>query len=242
MAQLVRAVRAVHDLAVAYGVPLISGKDSMKNDYVHGDLRISIPPTLLFSAVGIVPDVSRAVTMDVKAPGDTVYLLGRTRDELGGSELLAELGRAGGQPPQVHPERARALYRALFKAIQAGWVRSAHDCSDGGLAVALAETAFAGGLGLSLDLSALDMAALAETEGLAPAALLFSETPSRLVVSVAPAHREEFEAALAGLPCARLGEVTDGDRLTVRGPGGAVWLDATLADLKAAWQAPLRDL
>jgi phosphoribosylformylglycinamidine synthase len=224
-------------VAVAYGVPLISGKDSMKNDYVHGEQRISIPPTLLFSAVGIVPDVRRAVTMDVKAPGDAVFLVGATRAELGGSELLAELGLAGGAVPTVDPTAARAAYRALHAAIGYGWVRSAHDCSDGGLAVALAESAFAGELGMELELSAL-----AAGEGLAPAALLFSETPSRLVVTVAPVHAEDFARAMAATPCRRLGAVTQAHRLRVRGSEGETWIDATLADLKEAWQRPLRDL
>ena len=237
LAQLVRAARALHDVAVAYGVPLISGKDSMKNDYVSGTQRISIPPTLLFSAAGIVEDVRRAMTMDVKAAGDRVYLLGATREELGSSELLAELGLDGGHVPTVDVATAKATYAALHGAIQAGLVRSAHDCSDGGLAVALAESAFAGGLGLDLDMSAL-----AQAEGLAPAALLFSESPSRLVVSVAPQNRTAFERALAGVPCHALGTVSGGARLTARGPGGAVWLDAPLAELKEAWQRTLREL
>jgi phosphoribosylformylglycinamidine synthase len=167
-----------------------------------------------------------------------VYLLGATRDELGGSELLAELGLGGGSVPRVtDPARARATYHALHRAMQAGWVRSAHDCSDGGLAVALAETAFAGGLGLTLHLGAL-----AATERLAPAALLFSESPCRLVVTVAPDHAADFEAALAGLPCHPLGEVTRAPRLLVHGADGPPWLDAPLAELKEAWQNTLRDL
>ncbi|MFI5400023.1 MAG: AIR synthase-related protein, partial [SAR324 cluster bacterium] len=236
-AQLVRAVRALHDVAVAYGVPLISGKDSMKNDYVSGGRRISIPPTLLFSALGIVPDVRRAVTMDVKFPGDRVYLLGETRRELGGSELFAQLGIAGGQVPQVHPVRAAALYRAVHRAGAQGWLRSAHDCSDGGLAVTLAESAFAGDLGLHLEVEAL-----ARHTGLAPFELLFSESPSRLVVTVSPRHASDFELAMQGLPCFHLGEVTTHDRLTILGAGARVWIDARLDRLKAAWQATLRDL
>jgi phosphoribosylformylglycinamidine synthase subunit PurSL len=139
-AQLVRAARALQDAAIAFGVPLISGKDSMKNDYVHQGKRLSIPPTLLFSALAIVPDVRRCVTMDVKFPGDRVYLLGQTLRELGGSELFGQLGIAGGIVPQVDAPRARTLYAALHRAITHGWVRSAHDCSDGGLGVALARS------------------------------------------------------------------------------------------------------
>lgn len=237
-AQLVRAVRAVHDLAVDYGVPLISGKDSMKNDYVSGTTRISVPPTMLFSVLGIVPDVRRAVTMDTKAPGDVVYLLGDTRRELGQSELFNQMGIAGGIVPRVtDPARAKACYRALHAAICAAEVRSAHDVSDGGLAVSLAESAFAGELGIDITLDAL-----AESESLAPWELLFSESPSRLVVTVAPASMDSFERRFTGLPLHRLGTVTTNDRLTVYGADHALWIDANLGDLKEAWQKTLREL
>ena len=240
MAQLVRAVRAVHDVAVAYGVPLISGKDSMKNDYVHAGKRISIPPTLLFSALGIVEDIGRVVTMDLKAPGDRVYLVGRTRAELGASELLAELGLRGGNVPTVETAGALKSYRALHRAILAETVRSAHDCSDGGLAVALAESAFAGGYGMTLELG--DLAA---AEGLDPTTLLFSETPSRLVVSVPEPRREAFEETMRAIPCHLLGVVTAEPRLVIHdtgAPGSNLWINASLAELKRSWQHTLKDL
>ncbi|MEE8395542.1 MAG: AIR synthase-related protein [bacterium] len=242
LGQLVRAARAVHDVALAYGVPLISGKDSMKNDYVHGQRRISIPPTLLVSAVAIVPDVRRAVTMDLKAPGHLLYLLGQTRRELGGSEYFAQLGLAGGQVPTLQPEPTRDLYRALGAAIAAGWVSAAHDCSDGGLAVTLAEMAFAGNLGLTLHLGTL-----AERERLAPHELLFSESPGRLAVAVPPQHREPFAALWQDLPCHLLGEVVAEPRLRISrdgrsgGAGDEAWIDESCAALKAAWQKTLGD-
>jgi phosphoribosylformylglycinamidine synthase len=235
-AQLVRAVRGLYDTAVAYGVPLISGKDSMKNDYVSGKLRISIPPTLLVSTVGIVEDVRKAVTMDAKAPGESVYLIGETRRELGGSEYYGRLGCAGGAVPTVQPEPAMAAYRALGRAMAEGLVSAAHDCSDGGLAVTLAEMAFAGGLGMTLDLREP-----ARSEGLAPDALLFSETPSRLVVTVRPENHEAFERAMAGVRCRLIGTVDDSDRLRIIGGDGAPWIEAPLAALKAAWQKTLQD-
>ena len=105
----------------------------MKNDYQIGDLRISIPPTLLFSTLGKIDDVRKAVTMDVKKPGDLVYILGKTYKELGGSEWYAQNGAIGNSVPQVRPETAKALYEALHQAIKAGLVASCHDCSDGGL-------------------------------------------------------------------------------------------------------------
>ena len=145
LAQLVRANLALYDYTRIYGVPCISGKDSMKNDYQIGDTKISIPPTLLFSVIGRIEDVRKAVTMDAKREGDLVYVLGETHRELGGSEWYAMHNAVGNDVPKVDAARAKALYTALSKAIREGLVASCHDCSDGGLGVALAETAFSGG-------------------------------------------------------------------------------------------------
>jgi len=142
MAQLVRANKALYDYCVAFGIPLISGKDSMKNDFFDGVTKISIPPTVLFSVIGKMDDVRKAVTMDAKRPGDIVYLLGRTAFELGGSEYYAAKGCVGNRVPLVDAEKALQRYRAYSEAVDKGLVASCHDLSDGGLAVALAETAF----------------------------------------------------------------------------------------------------
>jgi len=153
LAQLVRANQALYDYTRAYGVPCISGKDSMKNDYQIEDTKISIPPTLLFSTIGKMDDVRKAMTMDAKAAGHLIYVLGDTYPELGGSEWFAMNGWVGNEVPKVDAERAKKLYSALSRAIDAGVVASCHDCSDGGLAVALAETAFSGGFGMAVDLA-----------------------------------------------------------------------------------------
>jgi phosphoribosylformylglycinamidine synthase len=234
LAQLVRANEALYDLTVAYGVPCISGKDSMKNDYQIGDLRISIPPTLLFSTLGKIADVRKAVTMDVKKPGDIVYILGKTYKELGGSEWYALNGAIGNAVPRVRPETALPLYKALHNAITAGLVASCHDCSDGGLGVALAETAFAGGLGL-----AIDLAAVPSEEKLRSDEVLFSESQSRFVVTVAPRDQEAFEATLSGAAFARIGTVVAEEVLGIDGLNGKRLIDTDLAALKAAWQKPL---
>ncbi len=122
VAQPVRANMALYDYTKAYGVPCISGKDSMKNDYNIGGQKISIPPTVLFSTIGKMDDVRKAVTMDVKRPGDRVYVLGITRDELGGSEYFASLGYIGNDVPRVNAAAAKRLYTALVKAIDEGTV------------------------------------------------------------------------------------------------------------------------
>jgi phosphoribosylformylglycinamidine synthase len=234
LAQLVRANEALHDFTIAYGVPLISGKDSMKNDYHVGGTKISIPPTLLFSVIGRVADVRRCVTMDAKLPGDLVYVLGVTRPELGGSEYWAAKGFVGNSLPRVPVEESLLTYRALEHAIREGLVASCHDCSDGGLAVSLAETAFAGGLGLAADLAA------APNEGATrDDELLFSESQSRFVVTVHPAHAEAFEALVADRPAARVGEVTSEPQLVLKGLAGGVVARAHIRVLKKAWQSPL---
>jgi phosphoribosylformylglycinamidine synthase len=235
LAQLVRACRALYDYTVAYGVPCISGKDSMKNDYKLGKWSISIPPTVLFSTLGVVENVRCAVTSDAKADGDLVYVLGTTRHELGGSQYYAHHGAVGRSVPRVEALRAASLYNALSHAIERGLVRSCHDCSDGGLGVALAETAFAGGLGMKLELERVPNDGVLREDF-----LLFSESQSRFVVTVDPKHQRSFEKTMGHLPCARVGIVTATPRLVLKGFGVRPVVDAAIADLKEAWQAPLR--
>ena len=234
LAQLVRANMALYDVATAYGVPCISGKDSMKNDYQIGERKISIPPTLLFSVIGKMDDVRKAVTMDAKEAGHLVYVLGETAAELGGSEWYALHGAIGMNVPTVQVKTAKALYTALHRAIQAGYVASCHDCSDGGLGVALAEVAFAGGLGLEIDLARVPAMGIDRDD-----TLLFSESQSRFVVTVAPEHQGGFEETLAGCATSQVGTVLSESRLRITGLKGNVIIEEEIGELKAAWQQPL---
>ncbi len=236
-AQLVRANQALFDYCVAFGVPLISGKDSMKNDYQIGDTKISIPPTVLFSVIGKIADVRLATTMDAKNPGDLVYLLGLTRDELGGSEYYAMLGHVGRNVPQVEAGSALRRYRRINAAQALGLIASCHDLADGGLGIALAETAFAGGLGMHVDLRRVPVA-----EDLREEALLFSESQSRLLVTIRPSRREAFEDLLGDEDCALIGEVSSDQELRIVGLAGEILVRSPIAELKAAWQAPLKEL
>jgi phosphoribosylformylglycinamidine synthase len=211
LAQLVRANKALAHFCRAFRTPCISGKDSMKNDYSGGGAKISIPPTVLYSVMGFVPDVAKVVTSDFKAPGELVYVLGATRAELGASELAEELGFTSPDVPQVDAVSARGRYKALHAAIQAGLVTACHDCSDGGLAVALAEMALAGRLGADLDLAAAPAAS-----GLSDLELLYSESPSRLVVTVAPQNKAAFEALFAGQAIGCLGATAEAADLVLR--------------------------
>mgnify|MGYP005832820071 CR=1 FL=1 len=237
LAQLVRANEALYDVTTAYGIPCISGKDSMKNDYKIGETKISIPPTVLFSLIGRIPDVRNAVTMDAKRPGDLLYVIGITRPELGGSEYFARHSAVGNQVPRVDPETFLMTYRALARAISKGLVASCHDCSDGGLGVALAEKAFAGGVGLTVELSAVPREGLDRDDW-----VLFSESQGRLVVTVPPVHRGAFEREMEGCPCAMAGRVVAEPYLTIMGLDGTTAVQASIHDLKEDWKSPLAGL
>jgi phosphoribosylformylglycinamidine synthase subunit PurSL len=226
LAQLVRAMEGLRDACLAFRLPLISGKDSMKNDSMLGGRKVSVRPTLLVTLMGIVPDVREAVTTDCKRPGDLVYLVGETRGELGGTSLERLLGASWPRGPRARPDEAMRLYRALHRAVRAGAVASLHDVSDGGLAVSLFESAFGGRLGVAVDFPA---------GGLTPVELLFSETPSRLVATVRPDARGRFESSLAGLPFARVGVVLAEPRLTMRVEGETL-VDLDLETGGAAWK------
>ena len=234
LAQLVRANMALYDYTKAYEVPCISGKDSMKNDYHIGGRKISIPPTVLFSTIGKMEDVRKAVTMDVKKPDDRVYVLGITRDELGGSEYFASLGVIGNDVPKVNATTAKKLYSSLEKAINEGTVASCHDCSDGGMGVALAESAFSGNFGMTIELTKVPVENIKRAD-----TIMFSESQSRFVVTVAPGKVKRFEQILKGNVFADVGEVTARQDFTVM-DGEKVLLSAGIDELKEAWQKTLR--
>jgi phosphoribosylformylglycinamidine synthase len=225
---------------MVYNLPLISGKDSMKNDFYDGTTKISIPPTLLFSVIGKIKDARTAVTMDVKRPGDIVYLLGKTGDELGGSEYLALKGLIGNKVPHVDTAKAYSRYQAYHRAVLAGAVASCHDLSDGGLAVAAAESAFAGGFGMALDLSRVLWKGDQSTKS--DMLLLFSESASRHLATVHPEQRDRFESIMSGNCFASIGVVEEEPVLTITGLSGTAVVKADLSELKEAWQQTLREL
>lgn len=235
---LVRAALACYDMSIAYQAPFISGKDSLNNEFSYTEQQngerctISIPSTLLISAMGQVADVRHCVTMDLKEAGNGLYLVGTTGNHLGGSHWSLLHSIEGGHVPTVDPQVANELYGRLHEAIKGSLVRSCHDLSEGGLAVALAEMAFAGDLGVEIDLqAALDKVGLNGTE------YLFSESNSRFLVEVEPEREAAFQALMAG--CAeRLGQVVAGDEVVVS-QGSETLLRSKLSDLKRAWQSPL---
>jgi phosphoribosylformylglycinamidine synthase len=235
LAQLVRSNMALYDYCTAYDLPCISGKDSMKNDYMIGGVKISVPPTMLFSVLGRMDDVRKAISMDAKRPGHLVYAIGLTKNELGGSEYFAHHGFIGNNVPKVDAKLAKKTYVAISEAMVRRLIASCHDCSDGGLGVALAETAFAGGLGIEADISAVPV-----DGDLRADLLLFSESQSRFIVTVASRKAREFEQALDGVPLARIGRVTESPALKLSDGSKKPIVSADIFRLKEAWQKPLK--
>jgi phosphoribosylformylglycinamidine synthase len=250
LGSLVRAALACYDLAVAFRTPFISGKDSLNNEFSYLDQQgqrhtIAIPPSLLISALGQVPDVRRCVTMDLKEPGNGLYQIGLTRPELGGSHFARLHGLDGGQVPQVDVALARRTFPALHSAIVMGWVRSCHDLSEGGLAVASAEMALAGGCGAQIDLDAVPEDDRTRSEPARTVTRLFAESNTRFLCEVRPEHEPSFVQQMRqqAIPCHRLGAVETGQRLimstqTEHGTKREV-INLALSDLKRAWQQPL---
>lgn len=234
---LVRCAQGCYDAAVAYNAPFISGKDSLNNEYTGGDGRKhAIPGTLLISALGIVPDVNQTVTMDWKQAGNHLYIIGDTWAELGGSHYQ----QVGGHVQPQHNVAPRPVknaldrMRALHQAIRAGLVQACHDLSEGGLAVALAEMALAGGLGAEITLDSVPC----QEQSINEETLLFSETLSRFLVEVRPEDAPRFEAIMAGHPHNCIG-VLGGDRLRIASMNPqareAYLLDVAVAELAAAF-------
>ncbi len=239
LAQLVRSNKALYSVCKEYGIPLISGKDSMKNDYGSGKDKISVPPTLLFTLISRIDDVEKMVSMDVKSAGDAVYIVGATACELGASEYAIYHGkRNAGKAPTVDAERFMRNYRALSTAMSRSLVASAHDLSDGGLAVAAAESAFAGGLGMKIDLRAVPLAEKMEREDL----VLFSESNGRILVTVAPELQEEFEAVMEEAECAKIGEVLSAGSFKVIGFSGKAIVTLSVDEMKRAWKNTMKKM
>lgn len=236
-AQLVRSCLALKDMCLSYEIPLLSGKDSM---YVDGHLsgkygethKISAPETLQFSASSIVSDISRCVTLDPKAEGDLVYVLGITRNELGGSEYYDHMGYAGLNVPRVHPEKFISLYRTVSVAIEKSLLASCHGIYSGGLGFHLALLVIAGDFGMSIDISNLPVEGSLRNDQ-----ALFSESSGRFIVTVSPEKKDEFEAIMAGENFEFIGRITEqsGD-LKIKGLSGTQILNIPAVKLKSAWK------
>jgi phosphoribosylformylglycinamidine synthase II len=233
---LVRAAQACYDVALGYQTPFISGKDSLYNEFETGEESISIPPTLLISAVAVMDNVEKAVTMDCKRKGDTIYIVGTTWNELGGSQYYGIHGYVGNRVPRVDSRKGKALMDALSAVMEKGLVSACHDLSEGGIGVAAAEMAFAGGLGMVIHLGKVLLGEVIDRDDY----VFFSESNTRFLVEVAPEDKQRFEGMMSGADFAAIGEVTDKGELEVYGLNGQLLLSALVGELKEAWQRPLR--
>jgi phosphoribosylformylglycinamidine (FGAM) synthase-like enzyme len=241
-AQLVRACWALRDYTRAFEIPLLSGKDSM---YTDGDVKgpsgrsekVSGLPTFQFTATTVVKDIRKCVTMDVKIPGDSVYILGETRDELGASEYYLMMNWVGCNVPVVDSKKVLPLYQALYRAIQNGLIASCHAVGRGGLGVHLAMSAIGGNVGMDIDLRSVPV----DTE-LSNTRLLYSESAGRFIVTIDETKKKAFEDIMGRLNCACIGRVTDADILHISGVDGTTIVTETIRDLKGAWKEPFGDL
>jgi phosphoribosylformylglycinamidine synthase len=233
LAQLVRANQALYDYTKAFKVPCISGKDSMKNDSSRGGRKISIPPTVLFSTIAKMDDISKAVTLDVKFPGDLVYVIGTTKPELGGSEFFYMLGGTGKNVPKVNADSAIKLYKTVSKVTDKNLANSLHTPAIGGLAAAFAKVAMAGRLGLEIDLTQIPVSGkMTEHE------LLFSESNTRFIMTVAPKNKEAVETILKTVPYAKVGKVS-ADANVVMKSGNKTLVKASIAELLKKYKGTL---
>jgi phosphoribosylformylglycinamidine synthase len=235
LGQLKRAAKACYDIAVAYGTPYISGKDSMFNDFKGYDEKgnpttISIPPTLLVSSIGVIPDANKTVSLDFKFAGDLIYMLGETKDELGGSEYYSMFDALGKTVPTVDAKKNKIAYKALYKCIQADLISSSISVGIGGLGVALAKAAIGGGAGIDVSLEAV------KTKSKRNDFILFSESQGRIVVSINPKNRKSFEKKMKGITCVNIGRVAD-KTVTIRGCNNAVIVQTELNTLSRAYKS-----
>ncbi|GAC1398283.1 MAG: phosphoribosylformylglycinamidine synthase subunit PurL [Ktedonobacteraceae bacterium] len=245
LGMLVRAVKGCHDAAVGFKTPFISGKDSLNNEYRADGKRLPVLPTLVISAVGVIDDAAQTIDMSLKTPGNLLYLIGTTRDEMAGShytELMQSVPDAT-KLPQVNIEHAYTTMKALGEAIRKGMVRACHDLSEGGLAVAAAEMAIASQLGMTLDLAYIPVIDMPERAVFATKNIvrLFSESVSRFIVEIAPEQWGTFEKHMrfSGVTdVTYIGTVTNTDTFIVR-EGSDTVIDVSIADLQQAFEEKL---
>jgi phosphoribosylformylglycinamidine synthase len=246
LGQLKAAVKACYDYSTLFGTPFISGKDSMFNDFVGYDengnkIKISVPPTLLVSSIGVVEDTKKSIDLVPKFAGDLIYVIGETKDELGGSEYFAYVGEKekgkkyiGNKIPKVDGETAKKTYRQITGAIKEELVASAVSLGIGGLGAGIAKMAIAGGQGLEIDLAKLELDQLIRDDY-----VLFSESQSRMIVTVDPKNKDKFESLLKGIPFALVGSVTGDDSLVIQGQKGDKIVKEKINNLEVSYKETL---
>jgi len=237
LGSLTRAALGCYDIAKSFGIPFISGKDSLNNEYTVNKKSIAIPGTLLISAIAVMDDVDKTVSGYAKKPGDLLYVVGKTCDELGATHYYDLSGFIGNSVPRVNAARARLAFDAISKASSRGVIKAMHDCSEGGIGVAAAEMAFSGGLGMEIFLSEVPYE---KTHQKRNDFILFSESNSRFIVEVDKKNQKKFEKLLGGVPFGLIGYVSKGKEFRVYGLDGKACVGVQIDKLKEVWQKPLR--
>ncbi len=235
---LVRASQACYDMAKVYGTPFISGKDSLNNEFNTGKKTVSIPPTLLISAIGVVDDVRKTISSDAKKPGNSLYVVGKTFQEMGGSQYFLVKKKTGGRVPRVDPVKSLKLMKKLSLAINKGIVASCHDCSEGGIAVALSEMLFGGGIGAEVSVKGIPRVSSIKRDDV----LLFSESNSRFVVEIPSDKEKAFERAMKGISLGKIGHLVERPEFVVTGSNGKEIVSARINTLKDNWKKPFKRL
>ena len=232
MGGLVRACKACYDFAKAFGTPFISGKDSLYNESVLGP----VTPTLLFTAIGIIPDIRKAVSVYLKRSGDLIYLVGQTYPELGGSEYYKMKSFIGMNVPKVRMAQAKNIMNSITEAIDAGYVKACHDLSEGGLAAAAAEMALSSDYGMELNLANVPVSKNMNRNDY----ILFSESNSRFLVEVPEKRSEDFEALMKNNANSVLGKVKREKHLSIHRVDGKKVVEASLNKIREFWKKTLK--
>ncbi len=245
-AQLVRSCRALKDVCMGYEIPLLSGKDSM---YVDGHLKgkygetikVSALETIQFSATGRVDDITKCITMDPKMPGDLIYVLGVTKNELGGSEYYKLFNEVGLNVPKVNIEQFRQTYKILEKAMEMEIVESCHAVTRGGLAVHIALTALSCNMGVELDLS--KVVTNSEKGVCTNEKILFSESAGRFIITITPENRDVFEKLFKAIACSLAGKISaNHTNLIISGLNKNTLCDLTINKLETAFADRFGDM
>lgn len=244
--QLKMAAKACYDYAVEYGAPFISGKDSMFNDFNGFDsegnpVKISVLPTLLISSFGVINDINKVVSLDAKFPGNLIYLLGETFDEMGGSEYLSMLSERENKEyisnniPGVDARKNKKLYGAFYNAIQMDLAASGISVRHGGLAVALAKKAIGGRLGIDVNLKNIQGKVTRDDVA------LYSESQGRILVTVAKENKTAFEKLLNGNSFALIGEVTKEPVIKINGLKGNEIVNLNLKEATESYRETFKN-
>ncbi|MFH1354866.1 MAG: AIR synthase-related protein [Candidatus Omnitrophota bacterium] len=240
---LVRAAYSCYDIAKEFATPFISGKDSLYNEFAVKNKSVSIPGTLLISAISVMEDVNNTVSMFLKQAENLIYVVGETSDELGASAYYDLFGFLGNNVAKVFPRQAKITFDCLSRATAAGLIEAMHDCSEGGIGVAAAEMAFAGGLGMDIFLSEVPykiQTPKSKTQNKRNDYILFSESNSRFIVEIEKKNKKKFESLLKGVPYGLIGCASAKKEFKVRGLDGKICVNAKVDTLKEAWLKPLR--